>query len=29
MDKIIGIMLLAAAVISIMLSFFNPLKVFI
>jgi len=29
MDKIIGIMLLASAVASIMLSFFNPLKVFI
>jgi hypothetical protein len=29
MDKIIGIMLLGAAITSLMLSFFNPLKVFI
>jgi hypothetical protein len=29
MDRIIGIMLLASAIISLMLSFFNPLKVFI
>jgi len=29
MDRIIGIMLLGAAITSLMLSFFNPLKVFI
>jgi len=29
MDKIIGIMLLGTAITSLMLSFFNPLKVFI
>jgi len=29
MDKIIGIMLLGSAIVSLMLSFFNPLKVFI
>jgi len=29
MDRIIGIMLLVSAVASLMLSFFNPLKVFI
>jgi hypothetical protein len=29
MDRIIGIMLLASAVASLVLSFFNPLKVFI
>jgi hypothetical protein len=29
MDRIIGIMLLGLAITSLMLSFFNPLKVFI
>jgi len=29
MDRIIGIMLLVSAVASLMLSFFNPLKVFV
>jgi len=29
MDKIIGIMLLGAAIVSLVLSFFNPIKVFI
>ena len=29
MDRVIGIMLLASAIISLILSFFNPLKVFI
>ena len=29
MDRIIGIMLVASAITSLMLSFFNPLKVFI
>jgi hypothetical protein len=29
MDRIIGIMLLVSAITSLMLSFFNPLKVFI
>jgi len=29
MDKIIGIMLLGAAITSLVMSFFNPIKVFI